>query len=92
VDGRLCSIAYQWIVNSFASIKGVFVEILDFFEELPDIIEGFFSSFFAYIKGIIEIIDHTEKLNSICNSMKSFGDDLKNFGSGILDDVKDGIG
>jgi hypothetical protein len=37
------------------------------------------------------MIDPTEKLNSIGNSMKNFGDDLKNLWSGDLDTVKDGI-
>jgi hypothetical protein len=79
-------------VDSFDSIKVFFVGLLDFFEELPDMIEGFFSSFYEDIKRIIEIINPTEKLNSIGNSVKGFGDTLKNFGSGVLDDVKDGIG
>jgi hypothetical protein len=83
--------AYEWIVNAFESIKEFFVEILDFFEELPDVIEKSLSSFFKDIKGILEMIDPTEKLNSIDNSMKGFEEDLKNFGSGVYDKVKNGI-
>jgi phage-related protein len=85
-------LAYQLIVDSFDRIKEFFVEILDFFEELPDIIEGFFSSFFSDIKGLIEMIDPTERLKSIGNSISDCGSDLKNFGSNVFDDVKDRIG
>jgi uncharacterized protein YpuA (DUF1002 family) len=59
--GEFVQLAYQWIVNSFDSIKEFFLEILDFFQELPNVIEGFFSSFFGYRKGILEKIDPPEK-------------------------------
>jgi hypothetical protein len=39
--------AYEWILGAFDSISEYFLTILEFFEDLPDIIEGFFSSFFS---------------------------------------------
>jgi hypothetical protein len=82
----------EWIASAFERIKEYFVDILEFFEDMPDIIEGFFSSFFGDIKQILEKIDSTEKLNSIGNSMKGSGEDLKVFASETFGKVKDGPG
>jgi hypothetical protein len=46
-------------VSAFEYIKEYFVDMLEFFEELPVLIEGFFSSFFRDIKHIQEKIDPT---------------------------------
>jgi hypothetical protein len=66
--------------------------VREFFEDLPDIIEGFSSSFFCDIKTILEKIDPPEKINSIGTSMKVLRGDLKDYASGAHDKVKDTAG
>jgi hypothetical protein len=41
--------AYERMMSAFEIIKEHFVDILEFFEDPPDIIKGFFSSFFGDI-------------------------------------------
>jgi hypothetical protein len=42
--------AYDWILRAFDLISEYFATVLEFFEDLPDVIEGFFSSFFVECK------------------------------------------
>jgi hypothetical protein len=92
MDWDFIRIAYNWIITSFEDIKEYFVVVLEFFEYLLDVIEGFFSSFFGDIKQILEKIDPIEKLNSIGNSMKDFDEDLRDFASGTFDTAKETAG
>jgi hypothetical protein len=44
--------AYDCVVPSLSTVANHLEAALDFFEELPDVLEGFFFSFFAHIKGV----------------------------------------
>jgi phage-related protein len=80
--------AYERFLGAFDSISEYFLTILEFFQDLPDLIEGFFSSFFSDIKTIINKIEPTEKLNSIGNTLKGFGDNVKDTVGGVIDDAE----
>jgi hypothetical protein len=43
--GDFVNMAYEWLVNAFGSISEYFGVVLEFFEDLPEVIEGFFLLF-----------------------------------------------
>jgi hypothetical protein len=43
--GDFLRTAYNWILGSFESISEYFVQVLEFFEDFPEVIEGFFPLF-----------------------------------------------
>jgi hypothetical protein len=65
---------------------------LEFFENLPDVIKGFFSSFFVDIKSILDKIDPTEKLNSIGSTLKGFASDTVDKAKKVVGDAGDFVG
>jgi hypothetical protein len=73
---------YQWVTEAFEDVVEYMGQILDFADELPEMIEEFFFSAFCDIEQVVPSLNPKA-------AVEDFGETLKGYGNSIFDFLKE---
>jgi hypothetical protein len=70
---------YQWATEAFEDVVEYMGQILDFVEELPEVIEEFFVSAFGDIEQVVSSLNPKETVEEFGKTLQGFGNDIRGF-------------
>jgi predicted PurR-regulated permease PerM len=67
---------YQWVTKAFEDVVEYMGQILDFVEEIPEVMEEFFVSAFGDFEQVISSMNPKETVEGFGKTLQGFGNDI----------------